>query len=323
VTTDGNQAREERAALAESVRRLLAESGLPRSGYGETPDRDVWRKLADLGVVSALAPESADGLGLSLADLGAVLQTLGRACYSGPFVTSAVGATTLLGAIGDTDLLGKVVAGDVIATVVDGPEVDNASLADVLLIIDGETVTATDDFTATETTTLDGSRSVGTVSYAGSQRLASGAAEAIALTRDRILTAWLADGLGAAQVIFELAMEHAKTRVQFGVPIGSFQAVQHLLVDSFSTLEAGRLAVENALSAIDAEPVERHRAVTMAAAWCCDGFFEVASGAIAVLGGIGFTWEHDANLYYKRLLTLQTTRGGSAAALEELAALTL
>jgi alkylation response protein AidB-like acyl-CoA dehydrogenase len=161
------------------------------------------------------------------------------------------------------------------------------------------------------------------VSYADAQPLSTDAREAIAAMRDRVLAAWLADGLGAAQAMFDIAMEHAKTRIQFGVPIGSFQAVQHLLVDAFSTLQAGKFSVETALTAADADPDERHRAVTMAAAWCCDGFFNVAATTIAVLGGIGFTWEHDAHLYYKRLLTLQTMRGGSPAALEELAALTL
>jgi acyl-CoA dehydrogenase len=314
---------EERAALADSVRRLLAEAGLPRAGYGEKPDRDLWRKLADLGVVAALAPESADGLGLSLADLGGVVSELGRACYSGPYVASAVGATTLLSAIGDTDVLPKVVAGDIVATVADGPIVDNGALADVVLVIDGDTVKMTDNVMVSDAPTLDGSRSFATVSYADAQQVATDAAAAIALMRDCVMAAWLADGLGAAQMIFDLAMEHARSRVQFGVPIGSFQAVQHLLVDGYATLTAGRLAVENALAAADGGADDFHRAVTMAAAWCCDGFFEVAASAIAVLGGIGFTWEHDAQLYYKRLLSLQTTRGGSVAALEELAALTL
>ena len=314
---------EERAALADSVRRRLTEAGLPRKGYGEPPDRDLWRKLADLGVVAALAPESADGLGLSLVDVGDVLRELGRACYSGPFTASAVAATTLLSALGETDVLHKIVAGDVIATVADGPVVDNGTLADVVLVIDGDTVRMTDSFDATDAATIDGSRSFATVSYADAQPVATDAAHAIARTRDTVMAAWLADGLGAAQTVFDLAMAHAQTRVQFGVPIGSFQAVQHLLVDAYATLQAGRLAVENALAAADGDPAEFHRAVTMAAAWCCDGFFEVAASGIAVLGGIGFTWEHDVHLYYKRLLTLQTTGGGSTAALEELASLTL
>ena len=302
-TISAMPSQEERAALADSVRRRLTEAGLPRKGYGEPPDRDLWRKLADLGVVAALAPESADGLGLSLVDVGDVLRELGRACYSGPFTASAVAATTLL--------------------IADGPVVDNGTLADVVLVVDGDTVRMTDSFDATDAATIDGSRSFATVSYADAQPVATDAAHAIARTRDTVMAAWLADGLGAAQTAFDLAMAHAQTRVQFGVPIGSFQAVQHLLVDAYATLQAGRLAVENALAAADGDPAEFHRAVTMAAAWCCDGFFEVAASGIAVLGGIGFTWEHDVHLYYKRLLTLQTTGGGSTAALEELASLTL
>ena len=316
--------REERAALADPVRRLLADAGLPRRGYGEPPDRDLWRKLADVGVVAALAPERVDGLGLSLADLGDVLVELGRACYSGPFVASAVGATTLLAEIDDDDLLPKIVAGDLIAVVADGDTaVDNAALADVLLAIDGDTVSIIEDFSAEAVDVMDGSRSFATVSYDEARPIAAGASAAIAVMRDRVITAWVADGLGAAQRAFELAMSHAQTRVQFGVPIGTFQAVQHLLVDAYATLEAGRLSVENAVVAPDADAAERHRAATMATAWCCDGLFNVAATAISVFGGIGFTWEHDVHFYYKRLMTLQTMRGGSTAALEELAALTL
>jgi acyl-CoA dehydrogenase len=313
---------EERAALADSARRILDQCGLPRAGYGQRANRELWRRLADLGVVSALAPDSADGLGLALADIGGVLAELGRACYAGPFVTCAIGATTLLSGIGDTELLPKVAAGDVIAVVADGPVVDNAALADVLLVVDGDTVRLVNDFTVEDTVTLDGSRSFGTVTYADAEPLGTDG-DAVAAARDRMLAGWLADGLGTAQRVFDLAVEHAKARVQFGVPIGSFQAVQHMLVDAFAALEAGRLAVENALAHAESAPADRHRAVTLAAAWGCDRFFDVAATAIAVFGGIGFTWEHDAHLYYKRLLTLQGLYGGSPAALEELAALTL
>jgi alkylation response protein AidB-like acyl-CoA dehydrogenase len=91
--------------------------------------------------------------------------------------------------------------------------------------------------------------------------------------------------------------------VQFGKPIGSFQAVQHLCAVMLQTVELARAGAYYALWALDAAPPEEaHRAATMARAFASDGLPRVAADAIQVFGGIGFTWEHDAHLYFKRLL---------------------
>jgi alkylation response protein AidB-like acyl-CoA dehydrogenase len=322
---------DDQRALADSVRRFLADAGLPRTGYGEArvAHDDLWRGLQQIGVVGALAPESVGGLGLAMTDLGGVLVELGRSCYPGPFISSAVAAVTLLSSLGASDLLSSVASGERIATVVDrrdGSLVADAPTADAFLVASGHTVSLVEGATVKPEPTADGSRAFGRVSAAGAQGrvLSSAAADAIAAARDVSLVAWAADGLGAAHAIFELAREHALAREQFGVPIGSFQAVQHALVDAYAVLEAGKLAVQSALAAVDsADAAERHRATTMAGAWCCDGFAQVAGTAIQVLGGLGFTWEHDAHMYYKRLLSLQTSFGGSSAQLEELATLTI
>ncbi|WP_208028977.1 acyl-CoA dehydrogenase family protein [Rhabdothermincola sediminis] len=147
---------------------------------------------------------------------------------------------------------------------------------------------------------------------------------AIGAVVDAVGLALAADGLGAAERALELAVEYATHRHQFGVPIGSFQAVQHLCADMLRQVEVGRAGVYYALWACDhAEPAERHRAATMAGAFSSDAFAWVAAGAIQVFGGIGFTWEHDAHLYYKRLLTLQTLWGTAEEHLDELASIVI
>jgi alkylation response protein AidB-like acyl-CoA dehydrogenase len=322
---------DEQRALADSVRRFLSDSGLPRTGYAEArePHDDLWRGLSEIGVIGALAPESAGGLALGLGDIGGVLIELGRACYPGPFISSAVGATTLLAGIGDTALLPAVASGEVIAVIVgeqDGPVIPDVPAADVLLVASGHTVSVVEGVTARPEPTADGSRSFGRIDprRLTGHVLSSSAGDAVAAARDVSLIAWAADGLGTAHAIFELAREHALSRQQFDVPIGSFQAVQHTLVDAYAVLEAGKVGIQAALVAADSgDAADRHRAATMVGAWCCDGFARVAAIAVQTLGGIGFTWEHDAHLYYKRLLSLQTAYGGTATHLEELAALTV
>ncbi len=141
-----------------------------------------------------------------------------------------------------------------------------------------------------------------------------------ARTLDRLAVACVVDGVGAAQQAMELAVEYAKERVQFDRPIGSFQAVQHLCADMLRALELGRAAGYYACwAADDAEPEEAHRAATMAKAFASDAYAQLGGTAIQVFGGIGFTWEHDIHLYYKRLLSLSVSLGNSSEHLAELA----
>ena len=176
-------------------------------------------------------------------------------------------------------------------------------------------------------TSVDGTRKQAAVvlAEAPATRVGEGdVTEAMAAVVDRLLTAWVVDGVGAASAALDVAVDYAKQRVQFDRPIGSFQAVQHLCAEMLQSLELGRAGAYFALWAADAaDPVERHRAATMAKAYAADAFFSVGAGCIQVLGGVGFTWEHDAHLLYKRLLSLQEFHGPASDHLEELAAIIL
>jgi alkylation response protein AidB-like acyl-CoA dehydrogenase len=174
--------------------------------------------------------------------------------------------------------------------------------------------------------TIDGTRRWARVSLDGvaAQRLAGSAdmGGAVGLVRDWILVALVTDGVGAAGAALDMAVGYAKERIQFDKPIGSFQAVQHLCADMLQAVEQSRAGAYYGLWAADAGgPVERHRAAVMAKAFAGPALAEVGASTIQVLGGIGFTWEHDAHLYYKRLLTLAEAYGSTAEHLEELATL--
>jgi alkylation response protein AidB-like acyl-CoA dehydrogenase len=177
--------------------------------------------------------------------------------------------------------------------------------------------------------TVDGSRKVATVTFnrARGWRLDDGeadAAVAVARTVDRLGVAAVVDGVGAAARALELSVEYAKERVQFDKPIGTFQAVQHLCADMLRTVELGRAAGYYACWAADDAPAEEaHRAATVATAFASRAFPALGATAIQVFGGIGFTWEHDIHLFYKRLLSAAQTLGTADDHLAELATLAI
>ncbi len=171
--------------------------------------------------------------------------------------------------------------------------------------------------------TVDGTRKEAAVRLEGARGWRLGSSDAtgsVAEVVDRLAVAAVVDGVGAAARALELAVEYAKQRVQFDRPIGSFQAVQHLCADMLRAVELARAGAYYACWAADsADAAERHRAATMAKAFASDELYRVGTSAVQVFGGIGFTWEHDIHLYFKRLMSLQRMGGGSDEHLDELA----
>jgi alkylation response protein AidB-like acyl-CoA dehydrogenase len=181
--------------------------------------------------------------------------------------------------------------------------------------------------TVTATPTVDGTRHVGVLELhdAPARRLGTGdATSAVAETIDRLGVAAVVEGVGTAARALEVSVEYAKERRQFDAVIGSFQAIQHLCADMLRSVELARAAGYYACWAADAAPpAERHRAATMALAFAGEELAQVGASAVQVHGGIGFTWEHDIHLFYKRLLTLHAVGGGPVDQLEELATIVI
>jgi alkylation response protein AidB-like acyl-CoA dehydrogenase len=126
------------------------------------------------------------------------------------------------------------------------------------------------------------------------------------------MTLLAAEQVGGAQRVMEIASDYARTRVQFGRPIGQFQGVKHKCADMLLAVESMRAAASYAVMLATQDRPDFERAALVAAAYCPDAFFRVAAANIQVHGGIGFTWEHPAHLYYRRAKSGQLLFGTPA-----------
>ncbi|MDT5346856.1 MAG: hypothetical protein QOH91_143 [Mycobacterium sp.] len=350
---------EEQLALRDTVRRFLAEKA-PISGHVRPLLEDpsgtvdaVWQGLAELGTTGLLVPEEYGGAGMTMVEAGIVAEELGAAVHPGPWLSSAVAATRMLTRAGAQSaaagILTGIADGTTIATVAglgnvcaaavahdDGVKlrgeiaaVPDAAAADVLLVLaeyrDRIGLFAAQASSAGVSVTpergIDQTRKQFRVRLddVAANLLATPSPEAVAAVVDDVLIAMAADALGAARAVMQLAIEYAKVRRQFGQVIGSFQAIQHLCVDMYETVELARSGVIHALWASDEAADERHLAAVRAKAFA-GRLAAVGDTAIQVFGGIGFTWEHNAHLYLKRLLSWSEFLGGPDRYLTELGA---
>ena len=345
---------DEQAALRDTTRRFLAEKA-PISGHVrellDDPtgvEAPVWRGLADLGVTGLLVPEEHGGAGMTMVEAGVVAEELGAALHPGPWLSTAVAATRALtrlrGDDGAATILAGIADGTTIATVGflnfrQGDDavlrgeiagVPDAGAADTLLVFSENPMggglfalrTDSPGISVTPEPGIDQTRKRFrvTLDAVPAQRLAATSSDDVAAVIDDVLIATAADALGAARAVMHLAIEYAKVRKQFGQAIGSFQAVQHLCVDMYETVELARSGVIHALWAVDnAGAGERHLAALRAKAFA-GRLASVGDTAIQVFGGIGYTWEHDAHLYLKRLLSWSGLLGGPDRYLTELGA---
>ncbi len=305
----------------------------------------MWRGLADLGTTGLLVPQEYGGAGMTMVEAGIVAEELGAALHPGPWLSSAVAATRALTRFDVANgtaapLFSGIADGSTTATVgpLDGARptsveqgdgfvlrgaIDNVSdvaAADVLLVLADEhdstglfaVQTSTPGIEVTPQAGIDQTRKHFRVTLddTPAQHLATASGDAVEALIDDVIIAWAADALGAARAVLQLAVEYAKVRRQFGQPIGAFQAVQHLCVDMYETVELARSGVIHALWAADSgDRAERHLSALRAKAFA-GRLATVGDTAIQVFGGIGYTWEHDAHLYLKRLLSWSAFLGG-------------
>jgi alkylation response protein AidB-like acyl-CoA dehydrogenase len=169
-----------------------------------------------------------------------------------------------------------------------------------LFAVDG----AAAGLTRTSLQTMDQTRKQARLEFAGTPaRLigAEGGAEAgLSKTLDLAAVALAAEQVGGAQMCLDMAVEYAKVRVQFGRPIGSFQAIKHKCADMLLEVESAKSAAYYAGWAAAEDNDELPVVASLAKAYCSDAYFHAAAENIQIHGGIGFTWEHDAHLYFKR-----------------------
>jgi alkylation response protein AidB-like acyl-CoA dehydrogenase len=321
---------EEQRLFQRTVRDLLAKA-FPaeelRASWADATgrSRERWAQLASLGVVGMLVPSDAGGLGMDEVDLVLVLEETGRAALPEPVVETAAVASRLLSELAPAAIqarwLPAVAAGDAWIAVglrESGPYVADAHVADLLLLQRGDALhaVARGDVELVSQPSIDGAQRIFTVDWnpTTATRLASGAAAAAAMAAafDRGASGSAAQLLGVADRMIEMAADHARQREQFGQPIGSFQAVKHLLADALLKLDFARPVVYRAAWSMAHEAADsaiRGRDASMAKAYASEAATAAARAALQVHGAIGYTWEHDLHLWMKRAWTLARAWG--------------
>jgi alkylation response protein AidB-like acyl-CoA dehydrogenase len=332
-----------RAAVRKFCADNFDESTVRRLMESEVPfDTKVWNRLgAELGVLGLSVPEADGGVGGSLVDQAVAVEQFGANLACGPlFGTVYLAVPALVASPGGPardELLAQLVEGTHTAAFAVTDKAGTFDPAAVTVTASADTVSGTvqrvvdgaaaDEILVAATgsggiglyavdakntqrsalMTLDLTRPQATITFADSPaRLLAGPEEA-----ERVITHALQVGsallaveeVGAAQHLLDLAVEYAKSRLQFGRQIGTFQAIKHKLADMLVDLEHARSAAYHAVWALTDGSDDPALAVSIAQATASAALSRIAADTIQVHGGIGFTWEHQAHLYFKRATT--------------------
>lgn len=315
-------------------------------------DPELWKAMAAQGWPAMHIPEAYGGAGFTFAETAILLQEMGRALAPVPYLSSAVLATEALLAGGTEEQkatwLAGIAAGDVIgtfATVEPGGGWDEASVATLakaegsgyvlngtksfvtagtaadllivtarvddevgLFLVEGSTVTTE------PLVTLDTTRTQARVQLNDAPAVGLGEAgwDVVERVFDVARTALASEQVGGLERVLEMAVDYAQGRKQFGRAIGSFQAIKHMCADMLVGLESARSAAGYAVWALVNDPDELPTAAPLAKAFCSEAYFKAAGDNIQIHGGIGFTWEHDAHLYFKRAKSSELLFGSPA-----------
>jgi len=309
---------EEQDELAAIVRSLLdkhSDSAAVRraidteSGYDEA----LWRSLCEqVGVAALPVPEEYDGFGASFVETALVLEELGRTLSPTPLLASAIATAALLlhAEPGQRQaLLPRIAAGEIATVVLDELTLDAPAAAVILRVHEGQ-LELLQDPRVEPVGALDQTMLFGRVE--AGQAIAIGEVNDDGPLRDVAAALTSALQVGAAQRGLDMTVAYSLERVQFGRPIGSFQALKHRMADMLVLVEASRSASWGASAAAAAyvsDPTEANQAIlrrrsAVARSYCSDALDHVASETIQLHGGIAITWEHDAHLVLKRAQAL-------------------
>lgn len=315
-------------ATSERTRAAMAATG-PDAGI----DRALWEAFCTELVLSGIAiAEELGGAGLGMVELAIIAEAAGSQVSALPLLGSLVLCGQAIAAGGSeaqrTEILPNLISGETIA----------GYAHDAGIVANGNTLTGTAGFVAhgasaglfvvsnnegawvvpadapgvgvTPLTTMDQTRPYARVTLDGAagDPLADPAA-ALATAHTAAFVAVAAEALGLAQATLDRTVTYSQERVQFGRQIGSFQAYKHRLADMMIEIEQARSAVYWAACAIDEGSDEAPMAVHAAKSFVADTAFRCAGDMIQLHGGIGFTWEHDAHLFFKRARALQSMLG--------------
>lgn len=320
---------EDELAFREAVRDLLEKQCPPeevraawRSRAGRSSQR--WQKLAEVGVLGLAVPEGQGGLAMDELALVLVLEECGRAALPEPVAETAAVVAPFLRDFAAPELgepwLARIASGSAVATagLESSPNVADASWADLLVLQRGSEIhaVARERVEVAETASLDRGRRLGRVSWtpAADTLVVSGdrSRDAAESLLDSAALASAALLVGVAQRLVDMSAGYARERRQFGAPIGSFQAVKHLLADALLALEFARPVVYRAAYSVARRIGSRAVDVSMAKAYASEAATLAARVALQVHGAVGYTWEHDLHLWMKKAWALASAWGDAA-----------
>ncbi len=297
-------------------------------------DPSLWKGMVEMGLAGLHLPESVGGAGLEMIDLALVSETLGWGAAPGPFWGHSLAGLAILLAGSDEQKqrwLPQLAGGDAIGTVAfdetgglwqpeewalaPGRELSGtklnvpfASLADVIVVglAGGKLALVEKSAKGLEIRSMEGvdrSRRIDRVVFDGApaESLPKGA-ETSARVRDAGLVLLAADAFGTGSRLLEMCVKYAKTREQFGVTIGHFQALKHQLANMALEIEPARALYWYAAHAFDHIPKQAPRSAALAKAHLGERAMQIARDAVEAHGGIGFTWECDVQLWFKRAM---------------------
>ena len=313
---------EEQYMLRDTVRDLLQKECTPAEvrrmwddEKGRSPER--WKKLGELGVLGLTIPEAAGGSGMNELDLVLALEEAGRAILPEPLLEHAAIGAPLLARAGTeaqkSEWLPKLATGEATVTVglKSQPYVQDANADLVILEHEGELHAATQDrLTLTPMPSVDGARRLSRVTAELDDATRMGSADGhAAWAFDHGAAATAAELIGIGQAMLDMTIAYAKEREQFGQKIGSFQAVQHKLAETFLLVETAKAAVYYAAYALAKELPDAAIHVSVAKAYASDAERRANYESLQIHAGIGFTWEHDLHLWLKRGRALEAQYG--------------
>ncbi|MFK8047655.1 MAG: acyl-CoA dehydrogenase family protein [Halioglobus sp.] len=324
-------------STSETVRKILDTDAL----Y----DRELWKKIVELGWTATNIPEEYGGLGLGFLELCVIAEELGRSLAPVPFSSSVYLATQALLMWGSEEqkqsYLPKLASGDLIGTlamgeslgplnieacVIDGklsgtkipvPDGDIADFAVVaargdkgdcqLFLIDlGDSQVQIESLGS-----IDPSRSLAKITFDGATAKRMGSAEQHDLSDllDKAAVLYAYEQIGGGQAAMDLGMSYTKQRYAFGRPIASFQAIKHKFADMFVALELARSNAYYGAWALSSDAPDLPLAAATARVSASDAYYLISKENIQAHGGMGFTWEFDCHLYYRRAQLLSSIIG--------------
>jgi alkylation response protein AidB-like acyl-CoA dehydrogenase len=318
-------------------------------------DAALWSKLTDQGYTGIIFPEAHGGVGLGKVELMLLMEEAGRALLPGPFFSTVVLAGSVLESVGSPETKNKFLApicrGEVRATVaileasaswnldhvqlnassgkLTGEKlfVSDAAVADFIVVAARNGVfivnSKASGLKISPMSAMDATRKLYVVEFSNTPAERIGDAASLSRVFDVATAALAAELVGGMQRTLDLTVEYAKTRKQFGKPIGMFQAVQHQCADMYLETESSRSAVYYAGWALEENAPDAATAVSIAKMYASDAGRTVGNSGIQIHGGMGFTWENDIHLYYRRAKASETAFGDATFHRERIASMVI